>query len=146
MYCIVPHIVSLLPLALLESDCSSKPFSPLQAADLHGVAAHERCNKKGLYTLATVIVDYRGYRVVCQSVIPGNKLEHSGMQHPVCAYQCGTCLLFIVYCLLFVSMPRALNGFARSHHLGVLDSSFLSLLPLQVSCNGSTMQLLFTAP
>ncbi len=26
---------------------------------------------KGLYTLATVLVDYRGYRVVAQSIIPG---------------------------------------------------------------------------
>ena len=42
-----------------------------QACDLLGVAAHERFERKGLCTLATVLVDYRGYRVVCQSVIPG---------------------------------------------------------------------------
>lgn len=48
------------------------PFlSSLQSGDLHGVEMFERLETKGLYTLQTVVVDYRGYRVVCQSIVPG---------------------------------------------------------------------------
>ncbi len=35
------------------------------------MAAFERLEPKGLHTLGTVLVDYRGYRVVCQTIIPG---------------------------------------------------------------------------
>lgn len=35
------------------------------------MAAFERLEPKDLYTLGTVLVDYRGYRVVCQTIIPG---------------------------------------------------------------------------
>ena len=35
----------------------------------------ERLETKGLYTLQTVVVDYRGYRVVCQSIVPGIENE-----------------------------------------------------------------------
>lgn len=38
---------------------------------MHGVAEYEKLDPKDLYTLGTVIVDYRGYRVVCQTIIPG---------------------------------------------------------------------------
>jgi hypothetical protein len=41
------------------------------SGDLHGVEMFERLETKDLYTLQTVIVDYRGYRVVCQSIVPG---------------------------------------------------------------------------
>ena len=33
---------------------------------------------QGLSTLGTVIVDYRGHRVVCQSVMPGEGGEGGG--------------------------------------------------------------------
>lgn len=39
--------------------------------DLKGVKAFNRADIKGLYTLATVIVDYRGHRLCAQSIIPG---------------------------------------------------------------------------
>ena len=42
-----------------------------QAGDLHGVEVFERLETKGLHTLQTAVVDYRGCRVVCQSIIPG---------------------------------------------------------------------------
>jgi len=35
------------------------------------VATFEQMETKGLYTSGTVLVDYRGYRVVCQSIVPG---------------------------------------------------------------------------
>ncbi len=35
------------------------------------MATFERIETKGLYTVATVVVDYRGFRVICQSIIPG---------------------------------------------------------------------------
>lgn len=39
--------------------------------DLHGVRAYTAVDVEGLYTLGTVIIDYRGYRVTAQSIIPG---------------------------------------------------------------------------
>ncbi|XP_022252405.1 clustered mitochondria protein homolog [Limulus polyphemus] len=39
--------------------------------DLKGVRAYNTVDVDGLYTLGTVVVDYRGYRVTCQSIIPG---------------------------------------------------------------------------
>ncbi|ESO91745.1 hypothetical protein LOTGIDRAFT_233341 [Lottia gigantea] len=39
--------------------------------DLQGVKAYFGADQEGLYTLGTVVVDYRGYRVTAQSIIPG---------------------------------------------------------------------------
>ncbi|KAK7087364.1 clustered mitochondria protein homolog [Littorina saxatilis] len=39
--------------------------------DLQGVKAYFNLDPKGLFTLGTVVVDYRGYRVTAQSIIPG---------------------------------------------------------------------------
>lgn len=39
--------------------------------DLHGVRVYNAVDIDGLYTLGTVVVDYRGYRVTAQSIIPG---------------------------------------------------------------------------
>jgi protein TIF31 len=39
--------------------------------DLHGVRAYTELDLAELHTLATVLVDYRGHRVICQSIIPG---------------------------------------------------------------------------
>lgn len=39
--------------------------------DLQGVKAYSSVDIEGLYTLGTVVVDYHGYRVTAQSIIPG---------------------------------------------------------------------------
>ncbi|KAM8976572.1 clustered mitochondria protein homolog [Pelodytes ibericus] len=39
--------------------------------DLNGVRTYNAVDVDGLYTLGTVVVDYRGYRVTAQSIIPG---------------------------------------------------------------------------
>ncbi|RWS27357.1 hypothetical protein B4U80_02506, partial [Leptotrombidium deliense] len=39
--------------------------------DLQGVKAYTAVDVEGLYTLGTVVIDYRGYRVTAQSIIPG---------------------------------------------------------------------------
>ncbi|MGH0162817.1 UNVERIFIED_CONTAM: hypothetical protein FKN15_043940 [Acipenser sinensis] len=39
--------------------------------DLNGVRAYGAVDVDGLYTLGTVVVDYRGYRITAQSIIPG---------------------------------------------------------------------------
>jgi len=39
--------------------------------DLKGISAINSLNISGLYTLLTAVIDYRGYRVVAQSIIPG---------------------------------------------------------------------------
>ncbi|XP_022692197.1 clustered mitochondria protein homolog isoform X1 [Varroa jacobsoni] len=41
------------------------------ANDLKGVQAYFDADVDGLHTLGTVVVDYRGYRVMAQSIIPG---------------------------------------------------------------------------
>lgn len=39
--------------------------------DLQGVRAYAAVDVEGLYTLGTVVINYRGYRVTAQSIIPG---------------------------------------------------------------------------
>ncbi|KAJ7309056.1 hypothetical protein JRQ81_008347 [Phrynocephalus forsythii] len=39
--------------------------------DLNGVRTYNAVDVEGLYTLGTVVVDYRGYRMTAQSIIPG---------------------------------------------------------------------------
>jgi protein TIF31 len=39
--------------------------------DLHGVRVYSAVDVEGLYSLGTVVIDYRGYRVTAQSIIPG---------------------------------------------------------------------------
>lgn len=39
--------------------------------DLHGVRVYNAVDVEGLYTLGTVVIDYRGYRITAQSIIPG---------------------------------------------------------------------------
>ncbi|XP_053609016.1 clustered mitochondria protein homolog isoform X2 [Plodia interpunctella] len=39
--------------------------------DLQGVRVYSAVDTQGLHTLGTVVVDYRGYRVTAQSIIPG---------------------------------------------------------------------------
>lgn len=41
------------------------------AIDLNGVRAYSAVDAEGLYVLGTVLVDYRGYRVTAQSIVPG---------------------------------------------------------------------------
>ena len=42
--------------------------------DLQGVKVYNAVDLEGLYTLGTVVVDYRGYRVTAQSIIPGKAI------------------------------------------------------------------------
>lgn len=39
--------------------------------DLHGVRAYWAVDQEGLYLLGTAVVDYRGYRVTAQTIVPG---------------------------------------------------------------------------
>ncbi|KAF2351823.1 Clustered mitochondria protein [Trinorchestia longiramus] len=39
--------------------------------DLQGVRVYSATDTEGLHTLGTVVVDYRGYRITAQSIIPG---------------------------------------------------------------------------
>ena len=39
--------------------------------DIHGVRVFNAVDLEGLHTLATAVIDYRGYRVTAQSIIPG---------------------------------------------------------------------------
>ncbi|XP_047142254.1 clustered mitochondria protein homolog isoform X1 [Hydra vulgaris] len=39
--------------------------------DLKGIEMYNKLDLDGLYTLGTVVIDYRGYRIIAQSIIPG---------------------------------------------------------------------------
>lgn len=43
----------------------------IQGSDLQGVKAYFGIDPESLYTLGTVVIDYKGYRVTAQSIIPG---------------------------------------------------------------------------
>lgn len=43
----------------------------MQSCDLNGVDAYSVLDQPGLCTLGTAIIDYRGYRVTAQTIIPG---------------------------------------------------------------------------
>jgi protein TIF31 len=50
------------------------------ASDLNGVRMYMNLDLEGIYTLGTAIIDYRGYRVTAQTIIPGileKEQEHS---------------------------------------------------------------------
>ena len=57
--------------AVWNCDLSTLTLNVLQGNDLQGVKAYSQVDSEGLYTLGTVVVDYRGYRVTAQSIIPG---------------------------------------------------------------------------
>ncbi|XP_039267294.2 clustered mitochondria protein homolog [Styela clava] len=44
-------------------------YAPL--ADLNGLRAYQAVDAEGLHLLGTVVIDYRGYRITAQSIIPG---------------------------------------------------------------------------
>jgi protein TIF31 len=49
--------------------------------DLKGVKVFNEVDVRGVHTLATCIVNYRGYRVICQSIIPGILQGEQGSKH-----------------------------------------------------------------
>ncbi|KAF0978773.1 hypothetical protein FDP41_001843 [Naegleria fowleri] len=49
--------------------------------DLKGVMAFNEADVRGIHTLASAIIDYRGYRVVAQSIIPGILQGDQGSRH-----------------------------------------------------------------
>ena len=48
-----------------------RTFHKQAGADLHGVELHLNLHVPELHTLATALVDYRGHRLIAQSIIPG---------------------------------------------------------------------------
>ena len=66
----IPHLLSG-PLLFSPFQADTDPLLPLQAGDLRGISLYQSLDTEGLHTLGTVIVDYRGYRVVGQSIISG---------------------------------------------------------------------------
>eukprot|EP00818_Percolomonas_sp_WS_P009169 CAMPEP_0117435546 /NCGR_PEP_ID=MMETSP0759-20121206/538_1 /TAXON_ID=63605 /ORGANISM="Percolomonas cosmopolitus, Strain WS" /LENGTH=1249 /DNA_ID=CAMNT_0005227099 /DNA_START=204 /DNA_END=3953 /DNA_ORIENTATION=+ len=60
----------------LDKDAYSKAGN-----DLKGVIAFNKVNTEKIHTLATTIVDYKGYRVVAQSLIPGILQGDHGSKH-----------------------------------------------------------------
>ena len=49
--------------------------------DLNSVIAFNEADIRGIHTLATTIVDYRGFRVICQAIIPGILKGEHGSKH-----------------------------------------------------------------
>ncbi|VDM24400.1 unnamed protein product [Hydatigera taeniaeformis] len=46
-------------------------LNSFQSCDLNGVRAYSTLDQSGVCTLGTALVDYRGYRVTAQTIIPG---------------------------------------------------------------------------
>ena len=115
-----------------------------QRADLNGVAMLERMEERDLHTLGTVIVDYRGYRIVAQSIIPGTLplcvtpfVYHSISLH-ISAYLCYLCVsmlsLYICY-LVYLCISVILYIFAY------LCNSYVSAYPCRTyACNHAVVQ------
>jgi protein TIF31 len=49
--------------------------------DLKGVIAFNEADVRGIHTLSSAIIDYRGYRVIAQSIIPGILQGDQGSKH-----------------------------------------------------------------
>jgi protein TIF31 len=49
--------------------------------DLKGVISFNEADVRGIHTLSSAIVDYRGYRVIAQSIIPGILQGDQGSKH-----------------------------------------------------------------
>ena len=56
--------------------CNGDNILDGQAKDLQGVKAYQELDIDGLCTLGTVVIDYRGYRITAQSIIPGTSLSY----------------------------------------------------------------------
>ena len=83
--------------------------------DLQGVKALNGLDIDGLYTLGTVVIDYRGFRVTAQSIIPGI-LEKDQDQSVVYGSTdfgktCSTHPKYIEYVNSFVSIFNFRNKF-----------------------------------
>ena len=88
----------------------------------------ERLETKDLYTLQTVIVDYRGYRVVCQSIVPGTHHTLTPSHH--------------VYVCVCVSVGRKTHLCILSLSVALSLSLSLSLSPsMKDCCGGNKKQL-----
>ena len=62
---------------------------PLQGNDLQGVEAYFNVDLENLYTLGTTVIDYRGYRVTAQSIIPGlSFLCYTNVYHVPSSVEC----------------------------------------------------------
>lgn len=64
-------------LVAVEQEMFTLFYCDLQGNDLQGVKAYFNTDIEGMYTLGTVVVDYRGYRITAQSIIPGMIIKHA---------------------------------------------------------------------
>ncbi|OVA10333.1 Protein of unknown function DUF727 [Macleaya cordata] len=69
----VPGVVDPNPDASADSQLADSEQATYASAnnDLKGTKAYQEADVPGLYNLAMAIIDYRGHRVVAQSIIPG---------------------------------------------------------------------------
>ncbi len=80
---------------------------------LQGVMAFNQADIQGLNTILTAVVDYRGHRLVAQSIIPGILHREQATQvrfptHPLCTITTPLCV-YGLFCLYF----RPLSSFFK---------------------------------
>lgn len=63
---------------IIQGDAAAKK---LASRDAHNIGVLHRLDVPGLHTLATVLVEYLGMRIVCQSVLPG--ILHGEKSHSI---------------------------------------------------------------
>ena len=92
----------------------TQPTPHSQAGDLRGIRLYQSLDSEGLHTLGTVIVDYRGYRVVGQSIISGIlsyvtlSVCMGFVRDLVCLYVTGVSLYSTGFVLFVLGFPKEL--------------------------------------
>ena len=94
-----------------SDDLADQPSYASSNQDLNGVRLMSATDTEGLYTLATAVVDYRGFRVVAQSIIPG--ILQVLLLNCVCACVCARARACVRACEWVCMTGVIIPGFRR---------------------------------
>ena len=84
-------------------------------ADIHGAELLMNLHLPGLHSLATALIDYRGHRLIAQSIIPGIFHSDTASKHVYGSMDQGQTVLFDA------DIHSLMQPLARAAHLGVHD-------------------------
>jgi protein TIF31 len=103
--------------------------------DLKGVKALNLLDLDGLYTLGTVVIDYKGFRVTAQSIIPGilDKDQEQSVVHGSTDFG-KTCVTHAKYNELLEKVAAHLK--MRPHKIKVENNEEEILLYTSIECKG----------
>lgn len=112
-------------------------YAPL--ADLNGLRAYQAVDAEGLHILGTVVVDYRGYRVTAQSIIPGilEREQEQSIVHGSIDFG-KTVITNKEYTELIDKVAKPLRQLKHSIISGEDESSKVVEIQTSVECKGIT--------